>query len=420
MRTPTARVTQAPRFLANPSIGKAAAALAVYEGVNTMQQRAHDLKARLMYLVAVDETDDLYPAVHDWVLQLLPPRRQRSLTATTARRGRSRQPDSHTTPPTTLRFHYSDRRARPAVVDGHRVMVQFEEPEGLDTAASSPLRDRPVRPARIVFGAWTHAGQQAVVNRLHALHEQGLASRTPVLRMVTSWGSWSTREDLPPRSLASVALPADQKTRIVEDLRGFLAAEEQYNHLAVPWHRGYMFHGPPGTGKTSLVRALASEFGLDLWYISLSDLKAESGLLTLLADVGPRSMLLLEDIDTVEITHARDTRQGSISMSSLLNALDGVATPHGLITVMTTNHFDKLDPALTRAGRMDVVERLDYLTPATLSDLFTHYYGRTLATCLEVTNLPAAAAAEVFKRHLHDPDGAAAALTALQAGGGVR
>ncbi|MCR1785340.1 AAA family ATPase [Nocardioides carbamazepini] len=406
--------------LANPAFGRAAAALAVFEGATKLHERVTGLvNGRLLYTVAVEEGETMYPDVHAWLLGVLPAAKQRALIVTSAqRRGRRSMDSGDTVDRDELQLMFNDERTRHLTIDGHRVRVQLQEPDRSSNASSSEASL--MRPAKIMFGAWTHAGQQAVVEHLRGMHAARVAARTPRLRMVNNWGGWTSRDDLPPRSLASVALPTEQKDRIVADLRRFLAAEGRYNHLAVPWHRGYMFHGPPGTGKTSLVKALASEFGLDLWYVGLSDLKAESSLMGLLAEVTPRSLLLLEDIDTIEISHERDTTQGSISMSSLLNALDGVATPHGLVTVMTTNHFDKLDPALTRPGRMDVVEQLDPLTGATFAALFEHYYGQPLPFEVETDGLTAAVVAEVFKQHLDDPAAALDALESPALRGGVR
>lgn len=297
----------------------------------------------------------------------------------------------------------------------HKVTVNLLVPE----INERTMLSREPEYSKIDFTANSHAGQLAVREKLEELNAQRATFRKAKLNMVNQWGSWRQRSDLPPRTMESVALPPEQKERITLDLKTFLEAEEQYNRLAIPWHRGYMFHGPPGTGKTSLVKALANEFNLDLWYISLADLKAESSLLGLLAEVGPRSILLLEDIDTMRITHDRDgAEQGTISMSSLLNTLDGVATPHGLITVMTTNRFELLDPALTRAGRMDMVEKLDYPTVATVTQMFEHFYGSTpkqwdVPWDKSLEGLATSDIAEVMKRHMSSKSDAAKALNEL-------
>lgn len=401
------------QLLRNPMLGKAAIALAVYEGTVQLVDRAQgEWRNRFAYTVSVTENDPIYAGVHSWLLTVLPTDRHRSLmvgAGSSSRRGGLEAPDPDVPDQvaTPLQLMFNDQRPRRVVVDGHRMTVEVDAQEVRST-------DREMKPDKITFTTRTYAGQQAVVAHLRRIHDQRRTDRPPVLRMVNQWGSWRKRTDLPPRTLESVILPAGQRDRIAGDLGRFLAEEDTYNRLAIPWHRGYMFHGPPGTGKTSLVKALANEFSLDLWYVSLSDLTAESSLMGLLSDVGPRSMLLLEDIDTVEITHQRETQQGKISMSSLLNALDGVATPHGLVTVMTTNHFDRLDPALTRAGRMDLVEKLDYPTPSSVRALYRHFYETEFHGALpDASTTSQAAIAEALKRHLDDPAAGADALTQL-------
>lgn len=95
-----------------------------------------------------------------------------------------------------------------------------------------------------------------------------------------------------------------------------------------------------------------------------------------------------------------------VTTGSLLNALDGVATPHGLITVMTTNFLEKLDPALIRAGRMDRIEHIDMPTPAVVNEMFEHFYGSPPPSEMPAPLLSQAGIAEVFKRHFGDPLGA--------------
>jgi hypothetical protein len=373
-------------------------------------------RRRFNYSVKVSEKDALYSDVHAWLMDVLPHEKHKSLEVATARRINRRPYESSVTEekgpgdkidPIQVRFN--DKSSRSIMVEGHKVTITLITPETADREKQVSMMFNEAN-SEIIFDTYSYEGQQAVIRQLEKLNQQRATTRKAVLKMMNQWGSWSTRSDLPPRTMDSVSLPKDQKNRVVSDLGNFLDSEDQYNRLAIPWHRGYMFYGPPGTGKTSLVKALANQFNLDLWYISLSDLKSEHSLLGLLADVGPRSMLLLEDIDTIKITHDRDaSEQGQISMGSLLNTLDGVATPHGLITVMTTNRFDILDPALTRAGRMDLVEELGYPTLDTVQDMFVHFYGDTYKIARIGQNafvdrgISTAMIAEIMKRHMENP-----------------
>ena len=415
-----------PKLSQMSSFGKKVAlVIDVIDGANTIYMKGKEFYRRhLMYSVAVSEKDLLYGDVLDWLMESLPEEKHRNLTVSTTKSPRgnggmvaAESDDDRVQKPQPLIVRFNERSTRRVTINGHVVEMDLRIPEMTEKSMMS----REPEWASIHFAARSRAGQQAIIAKLHELNAQRVTTRKANLKMMNQWGSWRTRSDLPPRTLDSVILPKGQKERISENLKEFLASEYHYNRLALPWHRGYMFHGPPETGKTSLVKALAQEFNLDLWYLSLSDLKAESSLLGLLSEVGPRSILLLEDIDIMKITHDRDgADQGTISMSSLLNTLDGVATPHGLISIMTTNNFEVLDPALTRAGRMDMIEKLDYPSLNSVSDMFEYFYGESPdwivagmhpdSFDIPIQGLSTSQIAEIMKRHLKDPKKAAVAI----------
>ena len=156
------------------------------------------------------------------------------------------------------------------------------------------------------------------------------------------------------RPLSSVVLKAGQAESLLADLQRFYGARERYAELGIPWRRGYLLHGPPGTGKTSLVTALASELHLNVCTLSLaSPVVTDEKIHTLLAGVPQRSLLLIEDVDAFFRQRDAAHAQVRLSFSGFLNALDGVATQEGNVLFMTTNHAEQLDPALIRAGRID-------------------------------------------------------------------
>lgn len=352
-------------------IGGAAMAAALVPPAKALVEKA---RGRLAWSIVVDASDDLYHDLHAWLLEQLPENRRRSLAAHTVHRaGPSDDSMSAGDPPSTspqggdkagdgprqtLDFRYDSSRQQTVELDGHRITVAIEKEEGsgFGPGQSAPEWAKPR--ARIRLTAYTLAGRHAIEDFLRKITEARYATgRTPRLNLANRWGGWDLRRDLPPRSIDTVALPEGQLEDLVIDVEQFLAQENAYSRLGVPWHRGYLLVGPPGTGKSSIVRAIATYLGLDLYYVPLGDLQFDSNLLQLMGSVAPRSIVLFEDIDVLtKASHDRADADGEnegVTLSGLLNALDGVATPHGLITFMTTNDGDLLDPALIRPGRMD-------------------------------------------------------------------
>lgn len=316
----------------------------VGRAVHSLYGRA---RSRLQYQVRVSSDDAIYRRVSTWVVDLIPESRGRSLRVETRRDsgyGDVPEPDD-TNPGFTLL--YDGNRSQAVDIDGHRVVLSIER-EKLDGSGGR----RSMFSYELVFTAATLAGRDAVVEHLRRLHTEEQKS-PPVLRVLEKWGDWRRMTDVPVRALESVILPGHEREDIEEDLARFLGSEAEYARWGSPWHRGYLFSGPPGTGKTSMATALAFAFGLDAYYLSLSGLDEDSTLLRALLGVGPRSVLIIEDIDVVHASRSRDDTGGGVTLAGLLNALDGMVTPHGLVTIMTTNRREVLDDALVRPGRVD-------------------------------------------------------------------
>lgn len=225
-------------------------------------------------------------------------------------------------------------------------------------------------------------------------------------------GVWHRVATRPSRPMNTVILDHDEKDRILSDINEYLhpATPRWYANRGIPYRRGYLFAGPPGTGKSSLAWAIAGIFGLDIYCISLVEPSlTEEDLGLMFTSLPRRCVVLLEDIDSAglikrqepsatstdsekqdeaakigaEISKAISTAQqnnkGSkenqgISLSGLLNAIDGVASHEGRVLVMTSNFPDKLDDALIRPGRIDM--RIDFTraTRMQIVELFTRMY----------------------------------------------
>lgn len=188
------------------------------------------------------------------------------------------------------------------------------------------------------------------------------------------YGDWRSVMSLKPRPISSIFLRDGQLERIVADLQGFLAAEPWYNERGIPWRRGHMYEGPPGTGKSSIVGALAGHLRLNLYILSINDKgMTDEKLLSAVQDIYPKSILLLEDVDAV-VSGREVEGDSGVTFAGLLNALDGVTSKPGVVTIMTTNHPERLDPALVRKGRVDLREHFGVATEQQAYRMFQHFY----------------------------------------------
>lgn len=215
--------------------------------------------------------------------------------------------------------------------------------------------------------------------------------------MLNRWGDWQRVDDLPRRDIDSVILAAGQLERLVADVAQFLDSEQEYARRCIPWHRGHLYEGPPGTGKTSVACALSNHFGMDIWYLPLSDVKQDCDLLGAMSRITPRSMLLLEDADVFHAVTERNDGEG-VTLSGLLNALDGIATPHGLFTVLTTNTPEIIDKAVVRAGRVDLTEHFGDADSDQVARLVSRWFGCSVPSRICNGGLSPAEVIEVCKR----------------------
>ncbi|KAK9448346.1 BCS1 N terminal-domain-containing protein [Limtongia smithiae] len=181
------------------------------------------------------------------------------------------------------------------------------------------------------------------------------------------------------RALSSVILDTGISERIVDDVQDFLGSGQWYYDRGIPYRRGYLLYGPPGSGKSSFIQALAGELDYNICILNLSEQNLTDDRLNhLMNHIPERSILLLEDIDAAfnkrEQTDESGYKMSGVTFSGLLNALDGVASSEERLIFMTTNHADKLDPALIRPGRVDVRELIDNASPFQIKKMFLRFY----------------------------------------------
>jgi hypothetical protein len=211
------------------------------------------------------------------------------------------------------------------------------------------------------------------------------------------------------KTFDTVILDSCVKEELCADLETFLLSEKWYSSMGLSYKHGYMFHGPPGTGKTSLVLAIANRAKYDIYSLDLSKIRNDT-ILDEAFDILPeKCIVMFEDIDCMnECVKSRDLRisdlvtkelkklpannndtiidetgakadksyddKRTVSLNALLNNLDGVANNHGRIFILTTNHPEVLDPALVRYGRVDMSIEVGMCSHEQISNFFYLYY----------------------------------------------
>ncbi|KAJ7698037.1 P-loop containing nucleoside triphosphate hydrolase protein [Mycena rosella] len=203
--------------------------------------------------------------------------------------------------------------------------------------------------------------------------------------------NWSKVASRAKRDMNSIILDPGVSEVLVEDARDFLGSKAWYAARGIPFRRGYLLYGAPGSGKTSIISSIAGELGLDIYMVSLSRSGLDdSALSELISNLPEKCVALMEDIDAA-FTHSlnRDAEPAGddaapgapptaptsrLSLSGLLNALDGVAAQEGRILYATTNKYSALDPALCRPGRMDIHVEFKLASKYQARRLFTSFY----------------------------------------------
>ncbi|CAL4936524.1 unnamed protein product [Urochloa decumbens] len=202
---------------------------------------------------------------------------------------------------------------------------------------------------------------------------------------------WSHVTFKHPMNFDKLAMDPEKREEIKKDLIAFQNGKKYYERVGKAWKRGYLLHGPPGTGKSAMIAAMANELDYDVYTVELTSIKSNSELQMLLMKVKSKAIIVIEDIDcsgSPDLTGAREKKQqpaaedgnggasaaasnskaaetdgsSKLTLSGLLNVVDGLlsACSEERIFVFTTNHVDKLDKALIRKGRMDKRIEMSY------------------------------------------------------------
>ncbi|EGX89604.1 mitochondrial chaperone bcs1 [Cordyceps militaris CM01] len=319
---------------------------------------------------------------------------------------------------------------------------RFKESYSNSRGWGAPMKD--VESVQISCYGRSTAPVKELLSEAKKLYYQDMAQKTTIYRPRSKeqrrdYNMWQQVARRPVRPIRTVVLDNKEMHKVLADVNEYLhpATPRWYASRGIPLRRGYLFHGPPGTGKTSFSFALAGVFGIDIYVISLQDISiTEEDLAVLFTKLPRRCVILLEDIDSAGLrregaqdkdedktdkektkekkkeakdadssssdsdsdsssseedvkskkkkrrrrgaggagrSEKRSSKKG-ISLSGLLNAIDGVASHEGRVLIMTTNKPESLDEALVRPGRVDVQVGFAHATPFQVAELFQRMY----------------------------------------------
>ena len=233
----------------------------------------------------------------------------------------------------------------------------------------------------------------------------------------------------------------DEKERLIEKLDFFVNNKDWYEHMGNPYTLGIGLSGPPGTGKTSIIKSIANRLKRHLIVIPLSKIKTTRELSECFFEDKynhnnkensvsfDKKIIVFEDIDCmIDIVKDRDEKKcekagnssgtespdkqenmntreiitavvksmknndednnnedlfsrlekkndDKINLAFILNLIDGIRETPGRVIIITSNFYNRLDPALVRPGRIDVTLEMKNASRKTVADIFWHYYG---------------------------------------------
>lgn len=179
------------------------------------------------------------------------------------------------------------------------------------------------------------------------------------------------------RPMDSVVLPEKLKKTLIDDLHMFLSetTDRFYFNHGIPYKRSYLFHGSPGSGKSSFIMAIAGTFKRNLCLMQPATPNMTDQTFSSCVSSCPKdSIIVLEDIDALFDIHRNSKKETHLTFSGILNSLDGIASPTAQIFILTTNYPDKLDPALIRSGRVDMHLHFPKASEEQLIKIFKNFY----------------------------------------------
>jgi chaperone BCS1 len=203
---------------------------------------------------------------------------------------------------------------------------------------------------------------------------------TDITICAPNYACWNVIGERPPRPLGSVILDEGVQEDLIEKIDEFVKSRDWYLSKGIPYQMGFLFYGPPGNGKTSTALTLASHFKCAVYLAKLAGL-GDQTMRQLFSNIPRGALVLLEDVDSIFTPVVEEGPQlksndifNTLTLSGFLNAMDGIMGADGRVLIMTTNHKEKLNPALIRKGRIDHQILFDNATAYQAEKMFLKFF----------------------------------------------
>ena len=204
----------------------------------------------------------------------------------------------------------------------------------------------------------------------------------------SKYGDWEALNTSKCRNISTVFLPSAEKKQLYQllsDIKNDVIRTE-YERFQIPYKINILLYGVPGSGKSSTISAIAAELNSDVAIMQLSNEINDTTLIQAvnrLVSLDKCKILVMEDIDCLfENRKTGDTERSSMSLSGLLNVLDGMSRAEGLVVILTANNVQSLDSAMLRAGRIDLRIKYSYVCEEQLRDMMHHYFENISETII--------------------------------------
>lgn len=217
--------------------------------------------------------------------------------------------------------------------------------------------------------------------RVEQLKAEGILSNDKIYKKVYTKYGWVNHSIIPKRDLNTVFLKKGQIDNIKDKILDFIKHDTYVDYIkhGIPYKYNILLHGKPGVGKTTLIHSMASLCNANICVLNINTELKEADFIDAFRNSNEQeglTFIVIEDIDCIfEDRKTNDTLRNQITMQGLLNCMDGFNNQEGVILILTTNYPKKLDTAMMRSGRVDLMIELTNVDKFQAHNMYNSFFS---------------------------------------------